>query len=555
MLQTIPTRIAGAAIVRQTASRRTDGSAVLVRRAAEQTMAGALPHEQVITADFGFTCEPSFTRLLVERALRCLEGELYAILVDVRVGSQTFGHWQSVCMTEGDGRTLTVPAGVACGWQVLSSVATIELSHSHEVAESHWRWLPWNDPQLGLQWPEQPERLADHLRECRPLSRYSEDRLPRLHGLTAVRKHKRVRAQPKQNSPAPQPNSDQATLMMTPTPAVRLQTRVGKKTEQELILVVGSSGQLGRDLSRHLRRLGTVLGACRNPDQGSVLPVPMFVDISRPASLRQAIRQVRPTLIVNAASLTDVDQAENEPRLAQLVNATAPAIMADEAQRVGACLVHFCSGMVFSGSGDKPWRESDPTDPQNQFARTKLIGTQAVLASEVPSLILRSGWLYSTHGDNYVRRLIDSLSYRNSVTLADDYLGSPTSTNFLASLTCDILLQGLAAARAEQLTLGDWLRSQGGLYHASTLGVASKLQVGDQIVALCRQHGLPSVLQHLHGRPLSQLPSLAPIPANCALDPTRLAMRFQLDLPRWQTDLGQQIELMLGAHSLAVGVA
>ena len=319
------------------------------------------------------------------------------------------------------------------------------------------------------------------------------------------------------------------------------------------ILVIGSSGQLGRDLCRHLRRLGTVIGACRTPDKQSLLPVPMWVDISRPASLRQAIRQVRPTLIVNAASLTDVDQSEQHPRLAQLVNATGPAVIADEAERIGACMVHFCSSMVFGGAGEKPWRESDQPDPQNQYARTKWTGTQAVSRSQVPHLILRSGWLYSTHGENYVRRLIDSLSYRSTITLADDHLGSPTSTNFLAQLTADLLQRGCRAAAETGQSLGDWLNEHGGLYHASTLGMASKLHVGDQILALCRQHGLPIVLQKLQGRHLSELPSSANIPANCALDPSRLALHFQVDLPRWQTDLGQQIDYMLGAHSLSLG--
>jgi dTDP-4-dehydrorhamnose reductase len=329
----------------------------------------------------------------------------------------------------------------------------------------------------------------------------------------------------------------------------------------ELILVIGSSGQLGRDLCRELRGLGTVVGACRTPDAGSLLPVPVMVDISRPASLRQAIRQVRPTLIVNAAGLTDVDVAETQPRLAQMVNATAPAIMAEEALRIGAGLVHFCSSMVFDGAGERPWRESDCPDPQNQYARTKLLGTQAILESDVAHIILRCGWLYSTHGDNYVRRLIDTLSYRNVVALANDHLGAPTSTNFLARLVAnllgtDALTSQPGTRRTQSCDINAWLSEQGGLYHASTLGRASKLEVGDQIVAACRQHALPIVLRKLEGRPLRDLPALAKIPGNCSLDPSRLALKFQLQLPHWQSDLNQQIDLMLSTHGLQLsGVA
>lgn len=599
MLQTIPTRIAGAAIVRQTAARRTDGSAVLVRRRSPRLPAGGLPHEQIITADFAFTSEPSFSRLKVERSLRCLEGEIYTCLVDVRVGSPTFGHWQSVCLSEGDSRTLSVPAGVACGWQVLSSVATLEINATCEIDDDRWQWLRWNDHELDLRWPELPEQLASQARPGRSLSRIAPRHLPQWRGLSKLVPHSTSAKKPKpshKHNSTPIPSSSDSRRMggQRHRPSLRM----SQPTEDSLprlavgtcaaasdvvrarapaqlsppallnatarpstiargvdhrILVIGSSGQLGRDLCRHLRRLGTVIGACRTPDKQSLLPVPMWVDVSRPASLRQAIRQVRPTLIVNAASLTDIDQAEQHPRLAQLVNATGPAVMAEEAQRIGACLVHFCSSMVFSGTGDKPWRESDQPDPQNQYARTKWIGTQAVSHSQVPHLTLRSGWIYSTHGENYVRRLIDTLSYRSTVTLADDHLGSPTSTNFLAQLTADLLQRGCRAVEDTDQSLGEWLNEHGGLYHAATLGMASKLQVGDQIVALCRQHGLPIVLQKLQGRHLHELPSAAHMPANCALDPSRLAMRFQVDLPRWQTDLGEQIEHMLGTHSLALG--
>lgn len=543
MLQSIPTRIAGAAIVYQTPSRRADGSAVLVRGHRAQSPTGTwLPHEQVITADFAYTCEPSFTRKSVQRALRCLEGELYACLVDVRLGSPTFGHWQSVCLCEGDARTLSVPAGVACGWQVLSSAATLELRSSCEIEARAWQWLHWNDRDLDLQWPELPSQLANHIRPSRRLSITADHRLPCWTNPKSDRREHSKRRQPV-STPEPRARLAISTRAAPPKP---------ERPKQQLILVIGSSGQLGRDLSRHLRSLGTVIGACRTPDKQSLLPVPMCVDISRPASLRQAIRQVRPTLIVNAASLTDVEQSEREPRLAQLVNATGPAVMAEEAQRIGASLVHFCSSMVFSGEGDKPWRESDQPDPQNQYARTKLIGTEAVRNSQVPHLILRSGWLYSTHGENYVRRLIDSLSYRNSITLADDYYGNPTSTNFLAGLTSQLLARATNAASQAEQSLGQWLSEHGGLYHAATLGMASRLQVGDQILTLCRQHGLPVVLQKLQGRRLSELPSSATTPANCALDPTRLAMQFKVELPRWQTDLSQQIDLMLGAHSLAL---
>ena len=572
MLQSIPMRITGACILRYSTSLRADGSAVVVRRLSDAKRWRQPVHEELVTADFAFTSEPCFARLPIERTLRCQAGEVYVCVVDVRLHSATFGHWQSVCLAAGDARMLSIPVGVACGWQVLSDQATLEMRYSGKSDASRLQWLRWDDRDLLIEWPERPLQLAQHIGRSRHLRSIPDHRLPsmRTHSLA---KRKRV-AQSVRDSAAPVPSPAVERKIVTKAhtetngiavPVVRLATATvahqrTKATEpqlrraasapKELILVVGSSGQLGRDLCRELRSLGTVVGACRTPDKGSLLPIPVVIDISRPASLRQAIRQVRPTLIVNAAGLTDVDQAEQQPRLAQLVNATAPALMADEAKRIGAGLVHFCSSMVFDGSGERPWRETDPANPQNQYARTKLLGSQAIMQSEVGHLILRCGWLYSTHGDNYVRRLIDSFAYRSQITLANNHLGAPTSTNFIARLVADLLAKAASKAAHQQAgSVGQWLIEQGGLYHASTLGRASKLEVGDQILSTCRGHALPIVCQKLQGRPLCELPSQAKIPANCALDPTRLAISFNLELPRWQHDLNQQIDLMLGAHS------
>lgn len=579
MLQSIPMRIVGANILRQRATLRADGSAVLVRRLSDDKHWKPLPHEELVTADFAFTSEPSFVQAPIERTIGCLTGEVYVCIVDVRLNSPTFGHWQSVCLVEEDARILSIPAGVACGWQVLSEHATLDLRYSREVDAGRLQWLRWDDRDLVIEWPERPLQLAGHRGRSRHLRSLPNHRLPSM-PLSAKPERKRVLAREshstiKSRSPKAKTNAiateKLSTHASTPSASgVSNSTEDGRTTAamktlqrephapvRELILVIGSSGQLGRDLCRELRSLGTVIGACRTPDKGSLLPVPVVVDISRPASLRQAIRQVRPTLIVNAAGLADVDQAEMQPRLAQLVNATAPALMADEAKRLGAGLIHFCSSMVFDGTGERPWRETDQPSPQNQYARTKLLGSQAILQSEVGHLILRCGWLYSTHGDNYVRRLIDSFAYRSQITLANDHVGAPTSTNFIACLVADLLARAATKASHEQAgSIAQWLAEHGGLYHASTLGMASKLEVGDQILSTCRGHALPIVCQKLHGRPLNELPSQAKIPANCALDPTRLAMKFNVELPRWQSDLNQQIDLMLGAYSKSLlGVA
>lgn len=556
-MQTIPTRIADAHLVRHKPSRRPDGSQLL--EVSPWGPSQTLAHEEQVTADFGFTCEPHYTLSALQRSFRCLEGEVYVCIVDVRLGSRTFGHWQGIFLNQDDARTLCIPAGVACGWQVLSNRAAMEHRSSQPSRQTEWHWLQWNDPELDIEWPESPQQFARHRRPGRDLAQIPDHRLPSLTRARnkLVRESSRSTSRNESNSsPRPKRRSRKLTPQQkmsaakpaapaigpvadtTPPHTETSQVNKPRASKNNVILVIGSSGGLGRDLCRHLRTIGTVLGACRTIDVGSLLPVPVFVDVSRPASIRQAVRQIRPKLIVNASGLTDVDQAEMEPRLAQLVNATAPTVIADEAKRLGAGVVHFCTGMVFDGSGERPWRESDTPHAINHYARTKWIGTQAVIQSEVPHLILRAGWLYATHGDNYIRRTMDLLTYRNNLALASDHFGTPTSTDWLARTIAQIL----AAAHGD---FADWLAEHGGLYHAAPLGYASKTEVGDQILATCRQHALPIVLQSIQPRRLSELPSRAMLPANCRLDPSRLAMQFNLTLPRWQQQLNERIAIML----------
>lgn len=540
-MQRIPTRIIDVDLFRDIPRQRPDGSKVFSR---SKSIAAAHPFETFVEAPCGFTSEPAYTRRsLIQRAIRCTAGEFFVVAADVRTGSPTFGNWQGFYLRADDHRTLRIPAGVACGWQVTSSTATLEECRNREVSEKAWRWLRWNDLELAIEWPEIPERLATHVRRSRSLATLPTRLLPNYHSSTTKRSYQATG--PQAPKPAPRSKSNSQAASSKPTPVVSLpfaapsmnhrefgstQTDATSAQGEERILVIGSTGQLGRDLCRHLAKLGTVIGACRQPERGSLLPIPVQVDVSRPASIRQVIRRVNPTLIVNAAAMTDVDKSEAEPRLAQMVNATAPTIIADEAKQIGASIVHFCSNMVFGGDQDRPWKESDTPCPVNQYGRTKLLGTQAIQNSDVPHLIIRSGWLYAATGDNFVTKLVDLLTYRNSIELADDELGTPTSTNWLAQVTTDLLARSTG-------NLGTWLSKHGGVFHVAPLGYASRLEVGDQVVAACRSLALPIIGNSLKPVALRTIPSHAARPTNCRLDCSKLALRFDLPLPRWQQEL------------------
>ncbi|MEZ6136623.1 MAG: sugar nucleotide-binding protein [Pirellulaceae bacterium] len=546
-MKLIPTRIDGLAICHTTTRTRPDGSSVVTRDLDRRIVHS---FQQTIEADFGFTCELNYSKRAVSRILHAATGEIFVAVADIRVGSPTFGHWQGFYLRADDGRTLHVPAGVACGWQVTSEVGALDQSLSRRMYTEDWRWLRWNDLELAIAWPEVPEQIAVHARPSRSLHQLPDKALPRWVSSSLVKqsqitklptpRHQRVTP----SGSGSQSKNSSRSLSTAGSPLPKKIVRPTTAYRDDLILVIGSNGSLGRDLCRHLSQLGTVIGGCREPERGSLLPLPIHVDVSRPASIRQAIRKLKPTLIVNAAGLSDVELAEREPRLAQLINATAPAIMADEAKLIGASLVHFCSDLVFSGQGDRPWKESDTPEPVNQCGRTKLLGTQAVQDSGVPHLILRSGWLYSDRGENYVTKLVDLLTYRNVIQLASDRFGTPTSTDWLAATTTNLLS---GPRRISNRSTREWLHEHGGLYHVAPLGYASRLEVGDQIVATCRAHALPIVSSRLTGVPVQSLQGSATLPANCRLDCTKLALRFQLQLPRWQEEITAKVSHILSA--------
>ena len=521
-MRSMRTKMDGLRILREVVKRRRDGSHIVARDRGNEFP--TLNFEQTIAADLGYTAEPSFSpRPTATRLIRCVDGEIYVVVADVRLGSRTFGKWQSFYLRQGDLRWLSVGAGLACGWQVTSASAKVEMHSNHGASSTAWRVLAWNDEQLEIDWPEHPECFARFVRKTRRLDGVPDRLLPKF----------------KRNAANTKPG--QAVSLRNQSPSkltTKLPTKPALESAVPRILVIGSSGALGRDLCKAFRGLGTVLGACRNPLRQGVLPIPLEVDVSRPASIRQVIRRTKPTLIVNAASLTSVEQAEKEPRLAQLINATAPAIMAEEAQRRGASLVHFCTDMVYPSTGERPWKEADELETQSQYARTKLRGLRAIRSSGVPHLVLRSGWMYSPGSENFITQFIDQATYRTTLSLAEDHYGTPTSTAWLSQLTVDLLSRSKGA-------FSDWLVSNGGTFNAAPLGYASRIAVADQLLAYCTAHGVPTVVRSLLPKQHHTQPSSASAAGNCRLDCTKLALHFGIRLTAWQLELEQQLQAIL----------
>src|SRR6267143_1735700 len=181
------------------------------------------------------------------------------------------------------------------------------------------------------------------------------------------------------------------------------------------MLVLGAHGQVGHELPRALRALGHVTALDRSG-----------ADLAAPESLRAVVRQLRPDVIVNAAAYTAVDRAESEPDLAHTVNAVAPGVLAQEAQAVGACLVHYSTDYVFDGRKQTAYDESDTPNPLSAYGRSKLAGERAVAEGCARHLTLRTSWVMSAHGANFLKTMLRLAAERDSLRVVADQHGAPT---------------------------------------------------------------------------------------------------------------------------------
>ncbi len=283
------------------------------------------------------------------------------------------------------------------------------------------------------------------------------------------------------------------------------------------VLLAGRNGQLGWELQRALAPLGELVALDR-----------AGMDLADPDSIHRAIADARPQVIVNAAAYTAVDRAESEPAAAMRLNGVAPGIIAEEAARTGALVVHFSTDYVFDGSGDRPWREDDRAAPLSVYGRTKLAGEEAVRAAGAPYLIFRTSWVYAARGTNFLRTMLKLAGERSELKIVDDQVGAPTWARSIANLTASTLAQGRGPAA-----------ERSGLYHLTAAGAVSWFGFAQAIFAAATKRltnfRAPSVIPI----PTSQYPLPARRPSNSRLDNSRLLATFGLTPPAWETMLEQ----------------
>jgi len=277
-----------------------------------------------------------------------------------------------------------------------------------------------------------------------------------------------------------------------------------------VILVTGVHGQLGYELVPLLSPLGTVVAADR-----------AMLDLSDPDAIVAVLHRVRPALIVNAGAYTAVDRAESEPDLARAVNGRAPGILAEEAKRSGAMLIHYSTDYVFDGKRTTPYPEDAPTAPQNAYGSSKLDGERAIAASGARAIVLRTSWVYGLRGKNFLLTIKKLAAERDELGIVADQIGVPNWSRALAAATARIVGAGLPV-----------LAERSGLYHLSSGGQATWYDFARAIVGNAARPRIVPITS-------AEFPTPARRPAYGVLATSRFESTFGFALPDWRSTLAE----------------
>lgn len=293
------------------------------------------------------------------------------------------------------------------------------------------------------------------------------------------------------------------------------------------ILIFGKDGQLGHELQRSLSMFGDIVAVGRRD-----------CDLSDQDSIVRTIRNYMPNVIINAAAYTEVEKAENDCVLARAINASAPKVMAAEADRIDSFFVHYSSDYVFDGTSPIPYEESDIPNPINIYGLTKLEGEQAVRASCKNHLIIRTSWVYGIHGDNFLKKMLKLATECETLKIVADQVGSPTPAFTLADITADLIF---LEARKK---INNFLY---GTYHVTSLGSASWYEYACYVISIARSYGHPIRVTDDSIIPISTkiTPGRANRPLNSVLCNDKLFKVFELRMPRWEVGVNYALNNLL----------
>jgi dTDP-4-dehydrorhamnose reductase len=308
---------------------------------------------------------------------------------------------------------------------------------------------------------------------------------------------------------------------------------MSRENSRTKILLTGKTGQVGRELAGLLERVGEVTAVDRQQ-----------LDLTKPDEIRQVVRGVQPDLIVNAAAYTAVDRAESEEAIAHAINAVAPGVLAEEAKKLGALLVHYSTDYIFDGTKGQPYEENDSTNPLSAYGRTKLEGERAIQQADPAYLIFRTAWVYAREGRNFLLTILRLATEKEELRIVQDQIGAPTSSQAIAAATVKVLEQiGTAAANARK-----W-REIHGVYHMTAGGETNWYEFAKLILELATSQSRPEAwfTAATRGRPLmmrrivpiatKEYPTPARRPLYSVLSNKRLNREFGVQLPDWEAQL------------------
>ena len=283
------------------------------------------------------------------------------------------------------------------------------------------------------------------------------------------------------------------------------------------ILLAGGSGQLAQELQPILLSSGEVIAVDRTS-----------LDLSRPESIRQAMAEIQPDLVVNAGAYTAVDKAESEPELANAVNGIAPGILAEECEKLGASLIHFSTDYVFDGSHGSAYLETDSTNPLGTYGKSKLAGEEAIRKAGKRHIIIRTAWVYGNGGKgNFVKTMLRLGKEREEIRVVADQIGSPTWTGDLAQAISQIIpLLGSETF---------------GTYQYTNSGVCSWYDFAIAIFEEAAKLGLPLKVQRVIPITTSEYPTPAKRPAFSVLSTVKISALLGTHPPHWRQGLRQML--------------
>ncbi|MBW4673524.1 MAG: dTDP-4-dehydrorhamnose reductase [Desmonostoc geniculatum HA4340-LM1] len=289
-------------------------------------------------------------------------------------------------------------------------------------------------------------------------------------------------------------------------------------TKSKSILLIGSNGQVGQELQQILPSYGNTISVSRPT-----------VDLTQPDTLRSIIRAKEPQIIINAAAYTAVDKAESESELATAINATAPLILAEESQKLGAFLIHISTDYVFDGNGCRPYQETDATNPLSVYGKTKLAGEQAIQENCTHHLILRTAWVYGNFGkSNFVKTMLRLGAQRPELRIVADQIGSPTWAKDIAAVIGEMI---------PKLTT-----DIAGTYHYTNSGVASWYDFAIAIFEEAQQLGFPLKVENIIPITTSEYPTPARRPAYSVLACGKISTLLGKYPPHWRQRLREMLK-------------